>query len=113
MASRVGIVVLTAVMLASGCGAPTGPRSDEAAPAPDSASQPRTFKRLIAAIQGDPPTLNEDITSAGGRGGTPGGGQLEMLISSGLVVSDDRRAIHLQLGEAIPAVENGLWKVLP
>jgi peptide/nickel transport system substrate-binding protein len=112
MGKQIGIIGLAVTLLLASCGTPASPRSDLAQGA-EVGSQSRGLKRFTAAIHGDPPTLNEDINSAGGRGGTPGGGQLELLVSSGLVVADDRRAIHPQLAEAVPSVENGLWTVFP
>jgi peptide/nickel transport system substrate-binding protein len=113
MWKRIGIIALGLTVLVAGCGAPAQPRSDVPAAAPETNSRSQGPKRITVAIQGDPPTVNEDINSAGGRGGTPGGGQLELLVSAGLVVEDDRRTLQPQLGEAVPTVENGLWKVHP
>jgi peptide/nickel transport system substrate-binding protein len=37
---------------------------------------------------------------------------LELAVSAGLVVEDERRQLRPQLAEAVPSIENGLWRLL-
>jgi peptide/nickel transport system substrate-binding protein len=43
----------------------------------------------------------------------PGATALDRLVSAGLSSADDRGAQQPQLAEAVPSLENGLWKLLP
>jgi peptide/nickel transport system substrate-binding protein len=98
-------------LLAIACAGP-GPAAPEARPQSAQPSTPSTPKRIVAAIMGDPPTVNETVARAG-AGGTPGVDALEQLVSAGLSQRDDRGLLRAQLGEAVPSVENGLWQVSP
>jgi len=50
----------------------------------------------------------------GARGGVvPGAGDFKGLASAGLIVLDENGALKPQLGESVPSVENGQWKVTP
>lgn len=113
MGKPIAITALALMIALTACAAPAPRRPAPPVSGAEAAGQLRPLKRITAAIQGNPPTLNEDINSAGGRGGTPGGSQLETLVSSGLVVIDHQRAVRAQLAEDVPSVENGLWRVLP
>ena len=53
-----GMVLLILVVA---CAGPAQPRSPGAATGNPSDPQPQGLKRVTIAIQGDPPTLNEDI----------------------------------------------------
>lgn len=85
-----------------GAGQPSGP----------DAARPAAKKRVAMAIRGEPVTLNDAINSAG-AGGVAGVAELSRLVSSGLASVNQSRVIGPGLGEAIPTIENGLWKVLP
>lgn len=61
---------------------------------------------------GDPYTLNNAVARAG-SGGVPGADALEELVSAGLTHLDDRSVRHAQLADAVPTLENSLWKLLP
>jgi peptide/nickel transport system substrate-binding protein len=67
-------------------------------------------KRITIGMLSEPPTV-WDIT--GGRGIVPGIAFLQGLVSAGLTVKDETGALRPQLAEAVPSVDNGLWKVLP
>jgi peptide/nickel transport system substrate-binding protein len=78
-------------------------------------AQPATApspKRVTIGISGDPNTLNNSIGRAG-SGGVPGVDALEELVNAGLTLVDDTGALQPQLADAVPSIENGLWKVLP
>jgi peptide/nickel transport system substrate-binding protein len=100
---------MTVALLVAGCGGPSGPgvagggadRATTAAP-----------KRINAAINSNPPSISRDNLIAG-SGTYQGGDVLEELMSGGLAQADWVNRRRPQLAEAIPSVENGLWKVLP
>jgi peptide/nickel transport system substrate-binding protein len=107
---RVGTVVILAFMLViSACG-PAGPATP-GAPGPGPGAAPRV-KRVVSAIQGDPATLSAAMNSAG-AGRTRGVPEVEMLLHSGLTVLDKRGVRSPLLAEAVPSVENDLWRVFP
>lgn len=81
---------------------------------PDAVSpdtQPPAPKRTVIAVVANVPTLI-DRMSAGGVG-VPGLTDLEKLISPGLAIVDDRGALRPLVAEAVPSVENGLWRTFP
>jgi peptide/nickel transport system substrate-binding protein len=69
-------------------------------------------KRILAAVMADLPFARSQLDRAAG-GTLPGARELEQLIHAGLGVEDDIGNIRPQLAEAIPSVENGLWRVFP
>jgi peptide/nickel transport system substrate-binding protein len=75
------------------------------APASDA---PRRFTRITAAVRADLPTVNKTLNTI-----IPGATALDRLVSAGLTTADDRGMQHPQLAEAVPSLENGLWKLLP
>ncbi len=108
--TSIGIGWLTLTLLAAGCAAPPAQRgAEERAAEGQRVAGP---KRITAAIMGNPPSPYVAMT--GGSGGSiPGQGGLEAVVIVALTVRDDRNVIHPQLGEAVPSIENGLWRVLP
>ncbi len=69
-------------------------------------------KRITAAIRGVPKTVSVMIDSAG-AGRTKGLTEVENLLNAGLVMTDADGSLRPRLAEAVPTIENGLWKVLP
>jgi peptide/nickel transport system substrate-binding protein len=67
-------------------------------------------KRIVAAISGEPNTFNNTVARAG-AGGVAGVDALEQFVSAGLTQLDDTGVQRAQLAEAVPSVDNGLWKV--
>jgi len=59
---------------------------------------------------GDPSGLSNTIDRAG-AGGTPGLDALEELVNAGLSQWDAGGVLQARLGESVPSLENGLWKV--
>jgi peptide/nickel transport system substrate-binding protein len=101
-------------MVLLGC-APIGqPAAEPARPgqaiAPQPTAQPSVPKRVTIAILSEPRTLYARSTPA--AAGFPGLTELQGLVASGLVVANDD-ILQPQLSEAVPSVENGLWKLLP
>jgi peptide/nickel transport system substrate-binding protein len=91
-----------------GCasGAPT-PGASQAPAQPQAASAP---KRLNIAVVSEPVGFNLaietqriSVTQAG----------LAYFVFPGLSVADDQDALHATVGEAVPSIENGLWKLFP
>ncbi|HEY3117745.1 MAG TPA: ABC transporter substrate-binding protein, partial [Chloroflexota bacterium] len=65
-------------------------------------------KRITAAIMGEPHALYNKLNV----GGTiPGTDALEELVHSNLAILDNHGELAVQIGTAIPSIENGLWKV--
>jgi peptide/nickel transport system substrate-binding protein len=99
-----GLALVTVVVA---CGAPPST-------APRASGEPRASAgpvRIRAAIQGDPWTLSRTMNGNVGR--VRGVNELELLLQSGMTVESDRGERHPLLAEAVPSLENGLWKVLP
>jgi peptide/nickel transport system substrate-binding protein len=67
----------------------------------------------VATILGDPRTLRNTVNAAGGAGQAPGVDTVEELLTVGLVTLDGKGQLHPRLVEAVPTVENGLWRVFP
>lgn len=103
-----GSVVLAVVAACAGPGAPSGAGSQPRADGAPVAERPP--KRIVAAIQGDPPSLHPALNPAGAARGAEA---LIDLVNAGLSVTDDRATLRPQLAEAVPSIENGLWKVFP
>jgi peptide/nickel transport system substrate-binding protein len=109
---RAPTLVLAMILAVTAC----APRQADApaqgqpqAPA-QAAAQP---KRIVAAIRGDPRTLNDAISSTAGGSSVAGVREIEQLLNAGLGVVDDRSAVQPQLAETVPSVENGQWRLFP
>lgn len=72
--------------------------------------KPAAPKRIVAAIQGDPHTLYQDLNPASRVRGIDA---LEQLVAAGLTRGDQQGNPLPQLAEAVPTIENGLWKLFP
>jgi len=92
-----------------------------ASPKSESGSQARTtgevgsvapVKRVVAAVQGDPFTLNYQMSSAGSYT-PPGSEALEELVNTGLATLDVSGGFAPRLAEELPTTQNGLWKTFP
>ncbi len=103
-------VVLLAI-LASACspGRPGIPASSDVENAPRVRAVTPT-KRITAAIAGSPSTLFWVLAHNSGQTAT-GLGAVDDLLSGRLAAFDDRGALLPQLAEAVPSIENGLWKL--
>jgi peptide/nickel transport system substrate-binding protein len=104
----VGVASVLVTLLVGCAGPPPAATQRETAPQSQAARAP---KRVTAAINGDPFTLNSQLNSAGGNT-VPGVPEIEQMVHAGLSVAGDR-GLRPQLAEAIPTTENSLWKVLP
>jgi len=100
------VAVLVAVALAA-C-APAAPRVDQR---PDGvAARAEAPTRITAAIRGDPHTLYNVLNL---NNAVPGIDAVEDLVNAGLTNLDEWAVPFPQLAEAVPTLENGLWKLLP
>lgn len=104
--------VVLAVALVS-CVAPPnrGERSQASETAPKAESMGP--KRIVAAISGDLPLLNNRAIRSVLAYSAPGGAEIEDLITDGLTDLDDQNVLQPKLAEAVPSLENGLWRILP
>ncbi len=101
------VFVLAFATLACGPQAPVG--GERAA----ELREPPGPKRIVGAIKGDPFTLNSMMSNAGGTGGVRGIDEIEQMVSAAMAQEDSEGKLHPFLAEAVPSLENGLWKVLP
>jgi peptide/nickel transport system substrate-binding protein len=104
-----GILALALVALLVGCQAPpqSAPESPRSGAAPVSSAP----KRITAAIMGDPPHFAGRYNPS--IGSVPGLDVLEEMINAGMANYNHEGVLRPQLAEAVPTIENGLWKVLP
>jgi peptide/nickel transport system substrate-binding protein len=68
--------------------------------------------RLAAAIRGLPPSMIALKTNRS-VGSIPGLDAIEELLHAGLTHADEQAQMHAQLAEAVPTLENGLWRISP
>lgn len=107
-ATPLGVLLFVSLVVAA-CGpAPApGARSESGDAAP---SGP---KRISVAIMEGLFALNGDVGRALTVTSTAGSSEVENLVNAGLVAIDDNGNPHPELAEAVPSLENGLWKLLP
>jgi len=107
--NRVASFVLPLVLLMAAC-APA--QSSGGAQSQDSAARPAVYKKVVAGLRGEPFTLSNQLGRAG-AGRVYGVAEVERMLHSGLSIEDDQFEHRASLAEAVPSVENGLWRVLP
>ena len=100
------VVPLVSVLIGCGPGAGT-PRGPEG---PASSQAPVGPKRMTIAVVSEPvgfslaiETQRISVTQAG----------LAFFVFPGLTVQDHQEALRATVGEAVPSIENGLWKLFP
>jgi len=99
------------VLAAVACAAPARQAPDTTtgnAPAAERAAP----KRLTAAIRGYPKSVSVAI-DATGAGSTAGVRNVEQMLNDGFAVLDNEGQLQPRLAEAVPSIENGLWKLFP
>ncbi len=108
---RSTVVMLTGVLLVVGCAPSPNPAGGGGQQPQPERTGP---KRITAAMMGNPAGVTDNFIGGGSGGGVPGQGQFEELIGGALLITKER---GLQLvpsaAEAVPSVENGLWRVFP
>lgn len=105
-AQRFALVAALGLILVA-CASPPGgttPRDQE--------TQPTAQKRLVAAVNSEPPGMHLQLTQPN-IGSAPGLPELWQILGAGLTYLDDDDVVHPLLAEAAPSTENGGWKVLP
>jgi peptide/nickel transport system substrate-binding protein len=112
-ATRTGFLLSAIVALAIGCTNPGAGTSRERAPGQpaEGAQPPRTAKRITAAIYGDPNSVISRMNTA--QVSIPGASAIEQLAQAALSEITGTGTIQPLLAEAVPSIENGLWKLLP
>jgi peptide/nickel transport system substrate-binding protein len=109
---RIGLLLVVFALLGSACvQAPVPPQG--AGGPPGTGESPRATaapKRIVAAIRGTTPVLYRKLAIGATYSGLA---YLELLVNAGLVTVDPQGAMHPQLAEAVPSLENGLWKIFP
>src|SRR5437867_7026649 len=96
----------------AGCAGPANHTpAPGAGPAP-AGEAPRSTgpKRITVGITAEPPSLYYPLIPAPIRA-VPGA--IEEFVHPGLVVFDNYGVLHPLFVEAVPSIENRLWKVLP
>lgn len=97
-----------AFVLLLACGQPPSPASS---PGSASSQPPPSPRRVTVAVMSEPPVLNHLVSRAFSAVSVAGVVELEQLVNDGMVVSNDRGMLQPRLAEAVPTVENGLWRV--
>jgi peptide/nickel transport system substrate-binding protein len=97
---------LALLLLVVGCGSPAGPSiGGGAAPEGERVGAP---KRVTIAVLGDAQLLYLDVGVS-----VPGDDAVQELFNTGLTEADPTGVVRAQLAEAVPTLENGLWKTFP
>src|SRR5436190_2061260 len=109
--SRLGASWVVLVTFLGGCTAPSQPASSAAVSTTAAPERPAAPKRIVVAIQGEPFTLSGQVNTAAGSSTVRGVDELEQLVHVGMATADNQGGLKAQLAEAVPTVENGLWKV--
>ena len=103
-----GVWLVALLMLLTACSPPPAGRTSERA---SSEAAPSTGpKRMVAAIRDVPPSFSVRRTRPSGYRGLDG---IEELAHAGMTHMQANGSRTAQLAEAVPTLENGLWKVEP
>src|SRR5437879_5083329 len=105
---RIPVLGLGIALILAAC-APS--QTGRAGQAGQDSPKPLAVKRIVAAIRGVPTSMLQQRTQRGGS--IRGLDGIEELTSAGFsyLKADGTRAA--QLAEAVPTLDNGLWKLLP
>src|SRR5438046_1213735 len=106
---RVGPMWVATVLVLAACASPP-PTAGTSEKVGQEAASPPAFKRITAAIRDHPPSFETRRTRPDAYRGLDG---IEELANAGLsyLKYDGTRAP--QLAEAVPTLDNGLWKLFP
>ncbi len=110
LTQRLAILICVTSVLVAGCASGSSPQ--QAGSEQRQTARSAAPKRVTAAIRGEPKVLSNMISRAG-AGRVYGVNEIEMIIHTGLSVADDQGEQQPMLAEAVPSVENGLWKLFP
>ena len=103
--SRWAIVPILATMLVTACAGPATQNVSRDGAEPASRTGP---KRIVGIVIGEHPALISKFERA-----LQGAEALEAAVVAGLSIKDTNGNLVPQLAEAVPTLENGLWKLLP
>ena len=105
---RIGSILLGCAILVAGCAgrdaAAPATKNGESRPAP-------ALRSIVAGVKTPLPFLHRQMNPTNTNAG--GGPEVVDLVSSGLTVVNNQGERIPQLGEVVPSVDNGLWKLLP
>jgi peptide/nickel transport system substrate-binding protein len=105
------IAVTTATLLLSACTAPNqqSPSGQGPGGATLAESQRRSPKILTIGVREEPSDFGSFTATSGIRGSS----NATVIVNNALTMLDEREAVRPQLAVAIPAIENGTWRVQP
>jgi peptide/nickel transport system substrate-binding protein len=109
---RIVVTIFALSVFGTAC-APSSQTASTSLDAEPGSVLPAPPKRITAAIRGDPKTLHEPINVASGGASTAGVREIEQMVNAGLTNLDSQGELRPQLAEAVPTLENRLWKLLP
>lgn len=108
MTKPTSIATFLLVLTVAGC---ASPRSAGETSAGQGASQaPTGPKRIVGITQGNPIGAYARLDPQSSERGKA---EVAVLLNSSLNVFDSNGDLHPRLAEAVPTVENGLWRLLP
>jgi peptide/nickel transport system substrate-binding protein len=98
------------VVVLAGCAAPPAarPPAEVGSGGAAAVQAPSGPKRITVAVLMDPPQLISKFERL-----LPGASDVEVMVTSGFAIPDDRGVLQPILAEAVPTVENGLWVLSP
>ncbi len=103
---------LALAILLAGCAGSSAERGGAGAqPSGPDGRGPSAPKRIVLGVTADLPTLRSQLNRAAG-GILPGAPDIEVVVHGGLGTLNDRGGLDPQFADAVPSVENGLWKLL-
>jgi peptide/nickel transport system substrate-binding protein len=101
------------VLLLMACAAPSSPSSSPSAGSAPPDAQSSGPKRITAAIVENILAGNREVSRARAAGSPSGALEVERLLNAGMVVIDPTGVARPELAEAVPTVDNGMWKLFP
>jgi peptide/nickel transport system substrate-binding protein len=107
------LVLALALTACSQAGRPQAAPGSAAQGTAGEPASPARAKRISVATAGEPPTLNSTVAASQADTSVRGRAEVESLVHVGLAAQDDRGMLTPRLAVQVPAIENGLWKVLP
>src|SRR5438874_6342585 len=110
--SRVAALALPLLLVLAACAPAPPPQAPGSASGQSSASNPVAAapKRVVAVVRGTLPILYNKISVGATYSGLE---YVERLVNAGLADSDAAGIPQPILAEAVPTLENGLWKIFP
>lgn len=108
MVSRLGALALVVTVLTAACASPPQPSTPQSGGAATEGKSASRVTRITAGLRAELPTVSKTLNTI-----IPGATALDRLVAAGLSIVDDKGMVRPQLAEAVPTLENGLWKVFP